>query len=159
MTRASFSTPAALVLALAALGLATGCGPRKVDPKLATYVSKFEQEAHSSVSSNVEFKTLDGYRGFCNPDMPRNHVWIDPRAWADTEGDAIAQELLVFHELGHCELSRPHDNREDSRGIPVSIMTSEGLGMLEASYSENRQQYIDELFRRPEAQADATATP
>lgn len=60
------------------------------------------------------------------------------------------RERLVFHELGHCELHRTHDNQIFSNGDWKSIMRGdplpEGKTIL-VNYSGSRKKYyIDELF-------------
>ena len=76
-------------------------------------------------------------------------ILIKRGVWADLDADE--QEVLLFHELGHCLLHRDHivelyspvpSIREYQ--IPVSIMypyTIDGN-----VYRRNRKHYLDELF-------------
>jgi hypothetical protein len=56
------------------------------------------------------------------------------------------QELIMFHELGHCVLHREHNpylRREDER--PESIMYP--TLMSQSDYEEHRATYLSELFK------------
>lgn len=56
------------------------------------------------------------------------------------------KEQLVWHELGHCLLKRPHleGDNPDMFGIPTSMMRSYMID--EATYSAFRDYYVAELF-------------
>ena len=62
----------------------------------------------------------------------------------------IQKERLIFHELGHCELSRPHDNKVLSNGDWKSIMRGaplpEGKTAIVNYTGTRRDYYLDELF-------------
>ena len=62
----------------------------------------------------------------------------------------IQKERLIFHELGHCELNRPHDNQVFSNGDWKSIMRGdplpEGKTAIVNYTGIRRDFYIDELF-------------
>lgn len=64
----------------------------------------------------------------------------------------LSRECLIFHELGHCLLGRPHFDDLLSNDDKVSIMTSESpFTYLEVSahsinWSYKRDYYLDELF-------------
>jgi hypothetical protein len=62
----------------------------------------------------------------------------------------IQKERLIFHELGHCELNRPHDNSVFSNGDWKSIMRGSPLPPDKTpivNYTGTRRDYyIDELF-------------
>jgi len=58
-----------------------------------------------------------------------------------------AREQLIFHELGHCALSRAHDDsivQNGPRQIPRSIMASTAI--TDAVYKNFRDYYYSELF-------------
>ena len=64
--------------------------------------------------------------------------------------DETTRERLIFHELGHCELFRPHDNQRFSTGEWKSMMRGaplpENISPV-INYSGIRKEYyIDELF-------------
>ncbi len=60
------------------------------------------------------------------------------------------RKRLIFHELGHCELNRPHDNAFLPNGEWKSIMRGdpipEGAELLVNFTGLREQYYIDELF-------------
>lgn len=68
-------------------------------------------------------------------------VRINPLAW--TNANEYERENIVFHELGHCAASLPHDNSLDSSGCPRSIM-NEVAFWDSACYYDRR----DLLFKR-----------
>lgn len=53
------------------------------------------------------------------------------------------QEIIIFHELGHCALDRDHNN-DEYLGEKLSIMHERVLNP--STYSEYRKEYLDELF-------------
>lgn len=71
-------------------------------------------------------------------------IYIDQQSWAGRS--ELEREFLVFHELGHCYLDRPHLDEADENGFCVSIMQS-GEGACTSQYTwVNRAQLLDELF-------------
>jgi len=73
-------------------------------------------------------------------------VVIDLPYW--NSADEIEREYIVFHELGHCLLGREHKDDKDSEGDCVSIMQSGDSGCDGVYDLENRNELIDELFRK-----------
>lgn len=55
------------------------------------------------------------------------------------------REILIFHELGHCELGREHDRTVFETGIPTTLMNPDILNPF--YYLLNKKYYIDELFQ------------
>lgn len=73
-----------------------------------------------------------------------NRVTINKAFWE--KATDLMREMVVFHELGHCVLSRGHREDATADGICLSIMQS-GLGSCQLAYnSANRRYYVDELF-------------
>jgi hypothetical protein len=78
----------------------------------------------------------------------RGAVEIDPTIWARLIESA--KEALVFHELGHCLLNRPHWNQLAPPAQPGAAIGR--CSMMNASlppgdaYESLRQEYLDELF-------------
>jgi hypothetical protein len=56
------------------------------------------------------------------------------------------KEYIVFHELGHCVLNRPHTEDSFSNGVCSSIMRSGNGGCYDYYNRFTRQYYVDELF-------------
>ncbi len=71
-------------------------------------------------------------------------VRIDVEYW--NGADELAREFLVFHELGHCFLGRPHLDTENIRGICTSMMHSGTSGCRNLYSNTTREDYLDELF-------------
>lgn len=150
------------LLAVSQCLLASGCGSApahtpsvQVDPELSSYVARFEQAAADNghamqvTDLSMSFGQVDaagesGGRGVCVAVTGQTpSVTISPDAWAAST-DAEREEL-VFHELGHCLLSRTHVAGINAQGIPESIMDpSEITGAI---YSQNRDYYLATLFQ------------
>ena len=78
-----------------------------------------------------------------NADEPRR-VLIDRAYWR--RASDLEREMVVFHELGHCFLSRGHLDEADSEGNCLSIMHS-GTSGCNLNYATNsRDEFLDELF-------------
>ena len=57
--------------------------------------------------------------------------------------DPYQREELIFHELGHCALARPHCTVKE-KGKPISLMYPEITP--KDHYKNHRKEMIDELF-------------
>jgi len=70
-------------------------------------------------------------------------IEIDERKWNNLSFNS--KKLLIYHELGHCLLLKPHDNeKSEIYGYPQSIMNSY---IFAGSWFElNEISYIDQLF-------------
>lgn len=72
-------------------------------------------------------------------------VVVDQSFWISAS--ALQREMVVFHELGHCVLNRPHLDDARTDGSCVSMMQS-GLSLCKMSYTNlTRSAYLDELFK------------
>ena len=54
--------------------------------------------------------------------------------------------MIVFHELGHCYLTRGHKDERKNNGTCASIMRSGKAACMDFYTSDNRKEYLDELF-------------
>lgn len=62
--------------------------------------------------------------------------------------DAVAAKIIIFHELGHCELLRPHIDVlafDEGKQIPYSLMASSLFPQTEV-YTTHYGHYVEELF-------------
>jgi hypothetical protein len=134
-----------------------------VEPQLKAYFQRFEDEAairglnvdltDAGITAVIEEIDESNVLGRCSfPRAQPNRVTIDQRFWS--RGSDLFREFVVFHELGHCYLFRPHLEDLLSNGACTSIMRS-GNGLCLDNYSQRtRDFYIDELFdHRPQAVA------
>ena len=129
-----------------------------VDEELKIYFQRFEDEAEargydvdltSTGITGVILEIDDRHvLGRCSfPRAQPNRVTIDQTFW--DRGSDLFREFVVFHELGHCFLFRPHLEESLSNGACASIMRS-GNGPCLDNYSRRtRNFYIDELFDPP----------
>ncbi len=77
-----------------------------------------------------------------------NKVTVDQEFWMSASD--LYKEFIVFHELGHCYLTRGHLDDAYPNGQCLSIMRS-GLGDCWDVYNgRTRKNYLDELFNSVE---------
>ena len=127
-----------------------------VDERLIPYYLTFEEEA-AQRGITVDFNAFpvtgaiksiqeDDIAGTCNyHSYEPNVVTIDLEYW--NSSSSLRRELVVFHELGHCYLGRDHLEASFDNGICTTIMNSGTSGCLVAYTAENRDYYLDELFK------------
>ena len=126
-----------------------------IDEQLQQYFDRFATEA-AARGNTVDFGLVrvEGFlsntlapsiSGQCqhDPNHP-DRVLINRTFW--NTASATEKEFLVFHELGHCYLQRPHLDTKDSQGNCISIMHS-GATVCRNNYSSlTRESYLNELF-------------
>lgn len=85
------------------------------------------------------------YAGYCDapvgPGAPPT-ITINMTYWSAYT--TTEKEILVFHEMGHCVLNRPHISKTDSRGVAISLMHP--ILMYAGDYRQKKSYYINELF-------------
>lgn len=123
--------------------------------ELGKYVDEFFLQANlRGMKMNVEdydfeikFKPIEDYKilGSCNP--WNSSIKLDPDKWERL--DEQKREWLVFHELGHCLLQRPHRNIKTAEEECLSFM--KGIeNDFDCSFNRYsaywRKYYLDELF-------------
>ena len=79
--------------------------------------------------------------GLC--DHTSQTVVLNRELWRSYGEDE--REVVLFHELGHCELARRHTHGLRADGGPVSLMNRNAVADAEA-YVRNREFYVRELF-------------
>jgi hypothetical protein len=142
---------AAILFALLVL---TSCSSilGRPDSSSAPYVKSFEEYFNHKVTVPILFTSLSGNtRGRCiffrAPKVLRR-IQIDSKYWARIED--WERELVIFHELGHCEFNMDHDKSKEP-GIffqnPKSIM----YPYLFWQYAARRDHYWRELAKKKEA--------
>ena len=125
------------------------------------YLDRFIEEGASrgyvpdftDTGLSIQFGTLpEKAAGVCSElggQMSGSHaIEIKKEYWIGLTD--IQKERLIFHELGHCELNRPHDNQVFSNGDWKSIMRGDPLPAGKTAIVNytgiRRDFYIDELF-------------
>lgn len=134
--------------------------PPGVDPELKEYVERFEQYAREYYGESYKIPPIDiGFGdtaslsmllngpnyttvGWCNKFVNPIQILIDKDSWSYYSD--IRKEQLMFHELAHCALNRPHIEVEDPENFPVSMMFPVLLN--DTLYKTYRDKYIRELF-------------
>lgn len=84
--------------------------------------------------------------GYCYPYQTPKKIVISKPYWIQyTE---ITKEVIIFHELGHCLLSREHIPALDKHGHALSIMDHNPNEVIstEYYYKKHRDEYMKELF-------------
>ena len=132
-----------------------------IDPQFQVYVNRFIEEGakrgievdFSNTGLVIEFGDVPAdAAGVCSElgtSTSGSHIiTIKRQFWLDA--DETTRERLIFHELGHCELFRPHDNQRFSTGEWKSVMRGaplpEGISPVINFSGIRRDYYIDELF-------------
>lgn len=88
----------------------------------------------------------DDLLGICFPNEQKALVILNEEHW--NRSNDLEREELVFHELGHCLLGRPHregDITFQSTKMPRSIMKC--CDLVGKDYPEYHEYYLMELFR------------
>ena len=127
-----------------------------VDAGLQSYFDAFEHEASirnlrvsfsdNPVEGRLELHENDLRLGWCEIQPGRTDKVII-NLWFWDIFDELDKEKLVFHELGHCMLSRSHRDELKDNGRCRSIMQS-GQHCSDDYSLETREAYLDELFLR-----------
>jgi hypothetical protein len=101
--------------------------------------SGISAELHSLNQGNVAGVCSTNNRGL-------RHITIDQKFW--NRSGHYTREMIVFHELGHCILSRGHKEDAFDNGVCQSIMRSGSGGCFDAYRLNTREYFLDELFLR-----------
>lgn len=125
-----------------------------IDSEFQIYVDKFFEEAAirnldfdpSKDELNISFgHDNPTHGGICKHSS--NQILINEFYWKDyTE---IGKERLIFHEIGHCLLDRPHNNEVLPNGDCKSLMKGTEQNTCRKNLGESKiwnKYYIDELF-------------
>lgn len=102
----------------------------------------YEAERIEGLLQDIRNTNIKG-QCFHNEKKPKKVV-IDIDYW--NAASKMEKEFIIYHELGHCFLDRDHLDEANADGSCVSIMHSNpGVCFFELK-SENREDYLDELF-------------
>ena len=160
---------------------ATGCGHAQtvqIDPAVQPYVDRFVAASSTIYDSPVQIDDLiiviadtlpvtGDSTGVCQTGFGitptitlLKSYWESMDPELSPNGD-IGREALVFHELGHCVLARPHRNDTFYLVIPATADSlqshteyQESIMYYQADellvdvdyYTQNREKYMSELF-------------
>ena len=124
-------------------------GTYKIDPAFIPYLDQFLLLYKKPVTSLIMAFDTDTFKlekdsvGVCHRETQKAPLIAIKRSfWV--KATPTTKENLIFHELGHCILNRPHDDRRFTDDRPVSLMNSRLL--LDLEYSNNKTYYWNELF-------------
>lgn len=107
---------------------------RGLNLDMATYSGIFMELTENNVAAKCQTISNGSKR-----------VVVDQSFW--NSASTMQREFVVFHELGHCVLNRPHLDDAKQDGSCVSMMES-GLGLCSMNYTkQTRSAYLDELFK------------
>lgn len=79
-----------------------------------------------------------------------NLIQIDLDKWENLR--SFEKEIVMFHELGHCILKRPHVDREVC--VPQREIMCPTLFNIKRSYRKYREEYIRKFFNLDENVTD-----
>lgn len=142
------------------LGLA-GCSddespaPMVIDSQVQDLVDLFVEEAEERnveldlTGLTIEFKDEvevggDPFCGYAFSTSPGALIQMSQSCWDGF--DEYEKEVLMFHELGHALLFRPHDDRTFENGSHMSTMHSGALREYGQWTLDRREYYLNELF-------------
>ncbi len=136
--------------------------PAEVEPYVHEFVKEAKARGLDLKIDNliVEFAQPDNNFtcGVCkDPTHRQKHIIIGVQKNCWVEASIQAREALVFHELGHCYLSRFHTSKKFADGTYASLMNPDDTevyaicaypinGDKDCDKRPRRQYYIDELF-------------
>lgn len=110
-------------------------------PYIKQYVEVKERETGFTHTSNpsIAFKSLEGpVIGLCYWYFNgKREIFIDPEYWFSESTTDYDRRLLIFHEMGHCDLDRGHNG-------PSSIMEEYHIGGF--IYQRHMSYFDQELF-------------
>lgn len=121
----------------------------KTPRELESYLVKFEQAYGQKVSIDINFveKLDNNVVGVCYLySSGYRKIELSNEYW--NKVTELAQEELLFHELGHCVLNRGHNDKKiayQNQSVPESIMYPYVFGNT-WYYKQRRIEYIEELF-------------
>lgn len=116
-------------------------GANRVEKEFIPYLNEFKNQCGIKPELSIRFGILKSpVVGVCIYDLFNPNIIIDENAWG--KYGLNQREVLIFHELGHCALFKPH-NKKLKNETPVSIMYPTILGGDE--YSNGRSKYLKEL--------------
>jgi len=124
-----------------------------IEREFLPLVESFEAERGIPVSTPIYFTDdlPNSVLGVCivwsKDDVTVGEIRVNQKTFGRSRFES---EMIIFHELGHCELKRPHTEELtrlfDQRIIPYSLMFPSIF--LSSDYSRFREHYIIELFGR-----------
>lgn len=136
--------------------LLTGCDERepiykitprsvKIDPAFQPYVDQYLRAKGAPLKYpeiQIRFANInDSAYAYCS--YGNRTILVNNYSW---EGLSEINRLeVIVHELGHCDLDRPHDDDEDENGNPVSIMKAKGFVVASM---DDMPAFYNELFHR-----------
>ena len=137
-------------------------GTGNKDESLAIYLERFEDDMGVSIPDHLSINVVDNLERIDNPN-------VDAVCWSSAStgrGEKIeirrsrwdvlseaSREQLLYHELGHCVLTKDHNYGHEwgSRGIwcPSSIMNPYTFtdGQIKNCYIPDHEDYLEELRR------------
>lgn len=121
-----------------------GCGERfiHVEPETVKYIERYSiykvqytGKVYNGRVSTYFVNLKDDTAGFCSGDKNGPYILIDREYWDNvTDSD---REVLLLHELGHCDLGLGHSH-QDTIMEPVLINGFD--------YLINQGYYLEQLF-------------
>lgn len=122
--------------------------PRKTHPDFYRFIEKFNKDFNvKSLTPIIYSSDVDKFAGACFVwNSGYKEIQISKILWNDYS--ITQREILIYHELGHCEFNLDHD---DLRSIidlcPESLMRSYMFSKYEAisCYEPKRLYYIEDM--------------
>lgn len=139
--------------------------PRKfkgIDPRLEQFVVSYEVDTGNHVSGISmgigETKDTTAIGECTTWGKKYKQITISPTFFFANEDTPLDIEQVVYHELGHCDIGRGHNDKDlgfthcvktrcSGRKQPESIMNSKAFNSVEIDfYKDNHGTYVEELI-------------
>ena len=147
-----------------AVGIAEAPSPAIAQDDPETYAAKFETLGKKllwpdfKITTTITFDTNKPMPKVGEPEawcLVGTHTVVIVKAYWD-QANGSDRQVTVYHELGHCELNRPHLKTALPDGKPMSTMNPSGVYW--AAYQEHQDYYDRELFSVVNAEYPAEAS-
>lgn len=114
------------------------------DSRFNKYIIEFDNHFQYSSTSVIRFLQDEEYmekskQGICFLDTKL--IIISPKHWDNLTEKG--REILIAHELGHCEFKKGHDSR------PEAIMHAYYNNSILINYNLDKQESLNEILEAP----------
>lgn len=125
-----------------------------IDPSLIEYIEKFEQMYGGEVGgikiifAEQESPVIGMCKVWSNGSSKRKQIEVDPYYWNHEDTSEEEKIGLIYHELGHCFLDRPHTEDKFTHVLPeysVGVRVPSSL-MYPYNFYSNRYKDLESYY-------------
>lgn len=118
----------------------------KVNPEFNEYYNEFQEKYNIQANTPIDFGKTEGTTvAYCSRNsLVGNWIVVNEEKWKNF--NKTGKTLIIFHELGHCILNRPHNNEIfTADACPKSIMYPQ-LDDVYFCFNKYKEYYYNELI-------------